>query len=87
MRLVLDRIEKTQKGERIAIFECGNDQINISEENMPFGFIDKLNAGMIIEAQIVNNTLNSPKILYKETDEKQNEMNTRLSNLFNRNKK
>lgn len=86
MRLVLDRIEKTQNGERIAVFEGDKDSYNISEKNMPGDFFNLLKVGMIIDAEIINDSLISPEILIDETDQKRNEMKSRLSNLFNRNK-
>lgn len=87
MRLVLDRIEKTDNEQRIAVFECGSSLYSIYENDMPYGFINQLKAGMIIEAEIKDDTLISPRILYKETEEKQQIMNDRLCKLFNRNKK
>ena len=86
MRLVLDRIEKTQNGERIAVFEGDKDFYNILDKNMPEDFFNLLNVGMIIDAEIINDSLISPEILIDETDQKRNEMKSRLSNLFNRNK-
>ena len=86
MRLVLDRIEKTQNGERIAVFEGDKDFYNILGKNMPEDFFNLLKVGMIIDAEIINDSLISPKILIDETDQKRNEMKSRLSNLFNRNK-
>lgn len=87
MILVLDRIEKTQNGKRIAIFENGDSFFNIHEDNMPPEFINELKTGMILEAEIKDNILISPIILINETEEKQNEMNNRLNKLFDRNKK
>ena len=87
MKLVLDRIEKTQEGKRIAVFENGDSFINIHEDNMPSGFIDELKAGIIIEAELIDNTLYAPKLLLKETEDKHKEMSSRLNSLFNRNKK
>ena len=86
MRLILDRIAKNQEGERIATFECGEASYYISEENMPVGFLDSLKSGMIIEAEVVENSLINPEILYEETEKKQKEMKNRLNNLFNRNR-
>ena len=86
MRLILDRIAKNQEGERIATFECGEVSYYISEENMPVGCLDSLKSGMIIEAEVVENSLINPEILYEETEKKQKEMKNRLNNLFNRNR-
>jgi hypothetical protein len=86
MKLILDRIEKTQNGKIVAVFEGDNALYNITEANMPNEFINSLEVGMIIEAEIVENKLISPKFLYEETENKRKEMNKRLSNLFNRKK-
>lgn len=86
MKLILDRIEKTQNGKIVAVFEGDNALYNITEANMPNEFINSLEVGMIIEAEIVENKLISPKFLYEETENKRKEMNNRLSNLFNRKK-
>jgi CO dehydrogenase/acetyl-CoA synthase beta subunit len=86
MKLILDRIEKTQNGKIVAVFEGNNALYNITEANMPNEFINSLEVGMIIEAEIVENKLISPKFLYEETENKRKEMNKRLSNLFNRKK-
>ncbi len=86
MKLILDRIEKTQDGKIVAVFEGDNALYNITEANMPNEFINSLEVGMIIEAEIVENKLISPKFLYEETENKRKEMNKRLSNLFNRKK-
>lgn len=86
MKLILDRIEKTQNGKIVAVFEGDNALYNITEANMPNEFINSLEVGMIIEAEIVENKLISPKFLHEETENKRKEMNKRLSNLFNRKK-
>lgn len=86
MKLILDKIEKTQNGKIVAVFEGDNALYNITEANMPNEFINSLEVGMIIEAEIVENKLISPKFLYEETENKRKEMNKRLSNLFNRKK-
>ena len=65
---ILDRIEKTQNGKIVAVFEGDNALYNITEANMPNEFINSLEVGMIIEAEIVENKLISPKFLYEETD-------------------
>ena len=86
MRLILDRIEKNRNGKRIAVFECADVFFNINEDCMPKDFIDKLKTGHILEAEIENETLVNPKILYDETEKENNKMKNRLNNLFNRNK-
>ena len=85
MKLILDRIEKTQEGKIIAIFEGEAASYHISEENMPREFTDTLQVGMIIEAEIIDNKLVSPKFLSEETEKKREEMKSRLNSLFNRN--
>ncbi len=85
MKLILDRIEKTQEGKIIAIFEGDAASYHISEENMPREFIDTLQVGMIIEAEIIDNKLVSSKFLPEETEKKREEMKSRLNSLFNRN--
>ncbi len=87
MKLILDRIEKTQNGECIAIFEGDDASYDILEKNMPKDFFVSLKVGMIIETEIINDSLISPKILVDETNQKREDIKSRLSNLFNRNKK
>ena len=86
MRLILDRIEKTQNGKKIAVFEMEDKMIKIDENNMPRGFIDQIEIGDIIEAELDGNKIISAKVLKEETQEKRKEMKSRLSNLFNRKK-
>lgn len=86
MRLILDRIEKTQNGKKIAVFEMEDKMIKIDENNMPSGFIDQIEIGDIIEAELDGNKIISAKVLKEETQEKRKEMKSRLSNLFNRKK-
>ena len=86
MRLVLDRIERLQDGEKIAVFEGDTASYDILEVNMPKDFANLLEVGMIIDAEITDGKLVSPKILTDETNKKREEMSTRLNNLFNRNK-
>ena len=87
MRLVLDKIEKTQNGNKIAVFEGENTTYEFFETNMPDGFLESLRVGMIIEAEIVDGSLACPSILIEETNKKREEMSSRLKGLFNRNKK
>ncbi len=87
MKVILDRIEKNSRDEKVAVFEYEDTMLNIHEYNMPEGFIDKIKSGDIIECVIENNHLYSPVILVRETEEKQKEMQDRLNKLFNRNKK
>lgn len=86
MRLVLDRIESTQITERIFVFEGETENYEISENNVFCEDLSSLKAGLILEAEIVNDKLVVSKILQDETNEKNKEMNTRLANLFNRKK-
>lgn len=86
MRLVLDRIEKKQDESRIFIFECDEMLYDINENNIPLEIIQSLKVGLILEADIINNTLCSPKILIEETNKKTDEINIRLNNLFKRKK-
>lgn len=86
MRLVLDRIENTQDGKKIVVFEGDTASYDILEENMPVGFIESLEVGMILEADIVDGNLMSPRILADETNKKRQNIKSRLNNLFNRNK-
>lgn len=87
MKLILDRIEKNQNGEKIAVFECGDTFYYITEANMPQNALLKLSVGDIIEADLKENRILSLTVLSEETEKKQEEMNTRLKNLFNRGKK
>lgn len=86
MRLMLDRIEKTAYGKRIAIFEKDDGFIEISEDNMPNDLIDKLKVGDVIDAEIKGERIISAKILEAETTSRRKEMKSRLGNLFNRKK-
>ena len=85
MRLILDRIEKTAYGKRIAIFEKDDGFIEISEDNMPSDLIDKLKVGDVID-EIKGERIISAKILEAETASRRKEMKSRLGNLFNRKK-
>lgn len=87
MRLVLDRIEKTGDGKRIAVFEYGESFYYIDESKMPKGFMDELFEGAILEGEIEESSLKNPVILKEETEKEQQKMKNRLNNLFNRNKK
>ncbi len=86
MRIILDRIEKTQSGKRIAVFEADDEFIKISEDNMPKGLIDQLEVGDILEVKLDQDKIISAEILKEEADTKRAEMKSRLSNLFNRKK-
>jgi hypothetical protein len=86
MRMILDRIEITQSGQKIAIFEKDEEFISISEENMPKGLINTLEVGDILEVEIVENKIIFAKVLKDETESKRSEMKSRLSNLFKRKK-
>ena len=79
MRLVLDKIEKTQNGNKIAVFEGENTTYEFFETNMPDGFLESLRVGMIIEAEIVDGSLVCPSILIEETNKKIGEIMDRLN--------
>ena len=83
--VIRPRIEKTQDGKIVAVFEGDTASYFINEVNMPREFIDMLQVGMIIEAEIIDNKLVSPKFLSEETEKKREEMKSRLNSLFNRN--
>ena len=87
MKLILDRITQNQSGKRIATFECGEDEIDISEDNMPHGFMNTLFVNAIVEAEYKNGKLINPIILTEESENKQAEMKNRLHNLFKKGKK
>jgi len=87
MRLILDRIEKNTQGTKIAVFEMRDTFLKVSEDNMPQGFINELEVGDIIEAEVCENKILSAEILKNETENKRNEMKSRLNSLFNRKKK
>lgn len=86
MRLVLDKIEKKENGERIFVFEGNNSSYCITENKIPKDIIHSLKVGLILEADIRNEELCSPKILIDETNKKTEEMKSRLTSLFNRKK-
>lgn len=87
MKLILDRIEKNQNGEKIAVFECGDTFYYINEANMPQNALLKISVGDIIEADLKEDRILSLTVLSKETEKKQEEMSSRLKSLFNRGKK
>lgn len=86
MKLILDRIAQNQQGEKIAVFECDDNMIEINENDMPNGIFEQLSYGIIIEAQIVNGKLINPILLKDETEKKLELNRGRLNRLRNRNK-
>ena len=79
MRLILDRIVSNELGKKIAVFENDDSFINVSEEQMPNGLIDKLYSGVIIEADYSNGAISNVRLLTDETENKRAEMKSRLS--------
>ena len=74
------------RGEKIAVFEVNDSFIEISENDMPNGFINKLTYGIIIEADLVENKLANPVLLIEDTESKMQTNRARLNRLRNRNK-
>lgn len=87
MRLILDRIGLNNENKRIATFECEDEYIDINEDNMPKGFIDKLFVNAIVEGEYTDGKLINPVILIEETEKKEAEMKKRLSSIFKKGKK
>ena len=87
MRLILDRIGLNNENKRIATFECEDEYIDINEDNMPNGFIDKLFVNAIVEGEYTDGKLINPVILIEETEKKEAEMKKRLSSIFKKGKK
>ena len=87
MRIILDRIETLENGKRIAVFEFPDESfVNIHEDNLPNGMIDKFIDGIILDAVYENGKIVSAELLFEETEKKKKEMQKRLNKLFNRNK-
>ena len=87
MRIVVDRIEKNQSGEKIAVLEI-NDKIEFFQKtDLPDGLIDILSAGNILEVEYEDGKILKAEILKSEEDAKRSEMKSRLFALKNRNKK
>ena len=86
MKIVLDRIEKTQNGNRIFVFDGDKETYNIGENDIPKDIINELKVGMMIETEIIDGKLSSPTLLIDESNDKIDEMNSRLNNLFKRKK-
>lgn len=87
MKIILDRIEKNANGEKIAVFECGDNMINFHESKMPTGFIDDLFEGVIVECEIIDEKIVSPKLMLDETEKAMREMRERLERIKARRKK
>lgn len=79
MKLILDRIELNGHGKKIAVFENDDEFINVSEDEMPLGLMEKLSSGIMIEAEYANGKILSAELLVNETEKKRVEMKSRLS--------
>ncbi len=86
MRLILDRIESNGQGKKIAVFENDDEFINVSEDEMPNGLMEKLSSGIMIEAEYANGKISSAKLLENETEKKRAEMKSRLSRFSSKRK-
>lgn len=87
MKLILDRIDVSQRGVKIATFESDYGMITISEKNMPEGFINELFINAIVEAELVDGKLSDPIIMTDESEKKERIMRSRLNGLFKKGKK
>ena len=87
MKFILDRIGTNGDNKRIATFECDGNYIDVFEDNMPSGFMDKLFVNAIVESEYTDGKMINPVILAEETDKKVNEMKNRLSSIFKKGKK
>lgn len=87
MRLVLDRIEENANGIRIAVFECGEENILIKESDMPDNLMDNLFPGIIMEAVLQGEKIVTAELLTEETNKKRSDMRSRLDALKKRNKR
>lgn len=87
MKIILDRIDKDQKGIGVACFEDENgEMLFISEENMPRDFYNDLFVGVIAECELIDGKITSAKILHNETKSREEKMKSKLKNLFNKRK-
>ena len=87
MRIVVDRIEENQNGEKIVALEIDDKIVFLDKNDLPEGLIDTLSVGNILEAEYENGRVLSAKILKDEEEAKRKEMKSRLFALKNRNKK
>lgn len=87
MRIVVDRIEENQNGEKIVAFEIDDKIVFLDKNDLPEGLIDTLSVGNILEAEYKNGKILDAKILKDEEEAKRKEMKSRLFALKNRNKK
>lgn len=87
MRIVVDRIEKNQNGEKIVAFEIDDKIVFLDKNDLPEGLIDTLSVGNILEAEYENGKILDAKILKSEEEAKRKEMKSRLFALKSRNKK
>lgn len=87
MRIVVDRIEENQNGEKIVALEIDDKIVFLDKNDLPEGLIDTLSVGNILEAEYENGKILDAKILKDEEEAKRKEMKSRLFALKNRNKK
>ncbi|MBE6674268.1 MAG: hypothetical protein E7596_04080 [Ruminococcaceae bacterium] len=84
MKIILDRIDKNQNGEKIATFEVDKETVSFTRDQMPSGFMEKLIPNAIVECEIASGNIVNPTILFDETKQKEEEMKNRLHSLFKR---
>lgn len=87
MRIVVDRKEENQNGEKIVAFEIDDKIVFLDKNDLPEGLIDTLSVGNILETEYENGKILDAKILKDEEEAKRKEMKSRLFALKNRNKK
>jgi hypothetical protein len=87
MRIVVDRIDKNQNGEKIVALEIDDKIVFLDKNDFPEGVIDTLSSGNILEAEYENGKILKVEILKDKEEEKRNEMKSRLFALKNKNKK
>ena len=87
MRIVVDRIEENQNGEKIVALEIDDKIVFLDKNDLPEGLIDTLSVGNILEAEYENGKILDAKILKDEEEAKRKEMKSRLFALKNRTKK
>lgn len=84
MKIILDRIDKNQNGEKIATFEVDKETVSFTRDQMPSGFMENLIPNAIVECEIASGNIVNPTILFDETKQKEEEMKNRLHSLFKR---
>lgn len=87
MRLILDRINKNEKGKRIFAFEADSGIVFVYEDDMPMSFVDQLFENAIIECEYSDGKIINPNILLEETKRQEEKMKNRFANLINKRKK